>query len=145
MEFLFRGTTEGWPGAQTSQQLPVTPTSSDPLVATLFAIRCRRFGKAIVLVARRDAFASQMTPNVLGESECEVPLPLPPPEFAKSAIIKIGVEEAMRILASMGFDLPGALPDNSALSAAISESHSRRIRLSSEQIGYFVEIGRAHV
>jgi hypothetical protein len=36
--YLFRGTSIGWPGNKTLQKVKMTPTSTDPFVATLFAL-----------------------------------------------------------------------------------------------------------
>ena len=37
---LFRGTSEGWPGSPGTQQVGVTPASTDPIVATCFGTQC---------------------------------------------------------------------------------------------------------
>lgn len=36
--YLYRGTTLGWPGTPTTSGEGITPTSTDPLIATLFAV-----------------------------------------------------------------------------------------------------------
>ena len=46
--YLYRGTTAGWPGNSVLQAERITCTSTDPLVATLFAIECRNHGRAII-------------------------------------------------------------------------------------------------
>ena len=54
--YLYRGTTVGWPGNTCLQEQQITCTTTDPLVATLFAIECRNHGRAVILAARRDLF-----------------------------------------------------------------------------------------
>jgi hypothetical protein len=61
--YLYRGTTTGWPGNPVLREQNITCTSTDPLVATLFAIECRNHGRAIVAVARQDKFVGLVAPE----------------------------------------------------------------------------------
>ncbi|WP_299538394.1 hypothetical protein [uncultured Streptomyces sp.] len=52
---LFRGTTRGFEGSPGVQRHGITPTSSDPGVASVFATQAERFGDAIVEIRPRGA------------------------------------------------------------------------------------------
>lgn len=56
---LFRGTTPGFPGNPVLQQLGITPASTDPLVATVFALEGKAIGgNAVVLAGGMRKFAA---------------------------------------------------------------------------------------
>ena len=60
--YLYRGTTAGWPGNSVLQEEQITCTSTDPLVATLFAIECRNHGHAVILAVRTELFDKVLGP-----------------------------------------------------------------------------------
>lgn len=80
-----------WPGNPCLQQLQLTPTSSDPLVAALFGIECQRFGKAVLLLAKRDDFPGLETGNAnwLEAIEQEIVVPLAPAEFFPESDLRL--------------------------------------------------------
>ncbi len=65
MEFryLYRGTTEGWPGNEIMQERRITCTTTDPFVAALFGVECRNHGHAVILMVREDVFPDLVGPS----------------------------------------------------------------------------------
>jgi hypothetical protein len=55
-EFVFRGTTEGYPGGQNSIEIPYTCTSTHPLKALWFALECfqQNPDTACIYIARTE-------------------------------------------------------------------------------------------
>jgi hypothetical protein len=137
--YLYRGTTAGWPGNSVLQEEQITCTSSDPLVATLFAIECRNHGHAIVLAVRRTLFAELLAPpNFFSMSESAVNLQIDPTEFARRADITLDVNRSLQILSELGFqNVPVRLTGWAALQQELDESLALGIRLNEEQIGLF--------
>ena len=115
--------------------LQVTPTSADPLVATLFALNCRRFGKALFLACEYNAVERFIgTPNCLAEMEKEVVVDVAPLVFAERfAEWVLDPEVPHRILTAMGFDLPAYIDDRRTLIEWIFSSP----RLSDDQTSEF--------
>lgn len=132
---LYRGTTLGWPGNTVLQNLHKTPATTDPLIATLFALECRRHGPAVVFAVRLSQVADLVDHgNVLAALECEVVLNVEPLQFAdKIAEWCVGVEDAKETLQDLGFDLPGIVPHRRLLSRYLVEFS----RLNSEQMAHF--------
>lgn len=122
----------------------MTPTSTDPLAATLFAVRCRSFGEAVVLVVRLEQVAEFVgDENIFSKLESEVTLSLRPADFAMRAIMKIDVATALDILVRMGFEVPTIISGTKRMDDAIRESYSRGDRLTSDQIQRFVSEARS--
>lgn len=120
--YLFRGTSLGWPGNKTMQKIGLTPTSTDPLVATFFAMKSNQHGEGVVYYARWEDFKDRFgLPNVLEHRECEVVLSMLPIEFARLAKGYIPVQKAREILVSMGFQVPTAIADRGYLTTAINQ------------------------
>lgn len=105
-----------WPGNPCLQQLQLTPTSSDPLVAALFGIECQRLGRAVLLLARRDDFPRLEIGNAnwLEAIEQEIVVPLAPAEFFRRAIC-VSIDEARSALAALGYELPVAISSRESL------------------------------
>ena len=86
--FFYRGTTVNWPGNEVLQELRLTPTSEDPIVATLFALWSARFGEAIVQVCERRAVTEIIHPsNWRSHLEREVVVAVPPFEFTERFVV----------------------------------------------------------
>jgi hypothetical protein len=115
--YVYRGTTSGWPGNPGPQELHLTPTSRDPLVATLFALNCVRFGKAIVQLCDRGLVADLIqSGNTLNELEREVVVGVAPAEFTDRFVVdEMPVSLARQILAELGFELPVGIGNNDIL------------------------------
>ena len=110
---LYRGTTTGWRGSQGLQAAGVTPMTTDPLVATLFALECLRHGPAIVQFCERRAVAGILVSgNVLADLEREVVVDEPPAVFTERFEAgTIEARAAREILAELGYELPPTVAD----------------------------------
>lgn len=139
IRYLYRGTTEGWPGYPVRLGEEITCTTTDPLVATLFAVECRNLGRAIILAARRDPLGGLVAPaNCFDMIECAINLRCSAAEFARRAEVVLEVEESIAILREFGFtDLPVRMKSKTTLQQEIEESHSLGMRLSREQARQF--------
>jgi filamentous hemagglutinin len=137
--YLYRGTTEGWPGNPVLEEQQITCTTTDPLVATLFAVECRNHGRAIILAARRDRFENLIGPrNVFEDIESAINLSCSPIEFAEQAEFVLEVDRAIDILRDLGFeDVPVRLKGTTILQQEIGETHSLGMRLNKEQLDQF--------
>ncbi len=118
------------------QQLGLTSTSTDPLVATAFGTYASNFGDGIVYTATpADMFGVSIEPgNVLAELESEVVFGVPPSEFAELASGRVSVAEARAILGEMGYYVPSSISSPGTLQAFLEESP----RLTAEEIRLFV-------
>ena len=139
--YLFRGTTRGWPGNANSIEHQFTYTSLDPLVATLFAVECRNYGPAIVLMAQRGRF-EEIPPGELDEvfqrTERSMTLSILPLKFASQADLILEVDRCLNVLADLGFTaVPSRINGKSHLQNTIEESDQLGHRLTSEQIREF--------
>lgn len=133
--YLYRGTTAGWPGSSTLQAERITCTSTDPVVATLFAVECRNHGRAIVAAAKRGNFQRPLGPaNHFFVLESAVNLYVPPLEFVAKAEIILDVDRALAILSEIGFeDLPVRIRDKESLRDALLQTYEAGQRLNEEQ------------
>ncbi|HEU5381384.1 MAG TPA: RHS repeat-associated core domain-containing protein, partial [Ktedonobacteraceae bacterium] len=135
-ECYFRGTSPGYPGNPGVQRIGVSPVSTDPAVATAFAIKAEtNYGSGIVYIASRaDLAGVEITEgNVLAALEKEVAVWVSPLEFAERASITINAATARGILNDMGISLPRSI--SSDISSVLRELPT----LSPEQIAQFVQ------
>ena len=138
-EHLYRGTTRNWPGNPVLQKIAVTPTSMDPVVAALFAVRCRRFGEAILQLAPFDALSGKIgQANVFKELECEVAIELAPTDFTSMVVYTITAMEAHQALETMGIEIPRSIATAGDLTYHLKNSP----RMSKEDIMKFDELVR---
>lgn len=141
-EYLFSGTTRGWLGNDALQRERVTCTTTDPLVATLFALECRNWGSAAILTIHApDLLPEEQSErdNFFAVIESAVNLRITPAEFEKRAELILDVDQALDLLHEMGFTgLPLRFPNRQSLQIALEESHNLGQRLSREQIHHFV-------
>jgi hypothetical protein len=123
-DWLYRGTTPHWPGSEPLRTLRITPTSTDPLVATIFALECLRFGPAVVQIVLREAVADRIDqPNVLSALEREVVLAMPPEEFSRDhACLQVSAYEAREVLAEIGYELPVSMANKQVFQTLIATS-----------------------
>jgi hypothetical protein len=136
--YLYRGTTTGWPGNPVLREQKITCTSTDPLVATLFAIECRNHGRAIVAVARQDKFVGLVAPeNHFVVFESAVNLYIPPLQFAMKAEIILEVDTALAILSEIDFKNLPVRMDKETLRDAIMHTYNAGQRLNEEQRDWF--------
>jgi RHS repeat-associated protein len=130
--YLLRGTTAGYPGSPALQRIGVTPTTTDPVVATLFATEASRYGEAVVLIAPRASLPT-IEGNVLAALEAEVGVELTPLEFAARAQ-SVSLDQARSALGQLGIVTPAAIPNKAALDGALRSSP----RLTADQIDAFL-------
>lgn len=106
--FVYRGTCPGWPGSGPVQSVRMTPVTTDPLVATLFALECLRHGPSVVHLASKGSVAQIIgCGNRFADLECEIGLAVTPLDFAANHTrCCLPVEVARSILHDLGFPLP---------------------------------------
>jgi hypothetical protein len=121
--FLYRGTTRGWGGTQGLQAARRTPTTTDPLITTLFAIECCRHGSAGVHLVSSTSVSELIVPgNVFEELESEIVLKVTPLEFAsRYSEHWVPVERACSILDALGFQLPATISSRERLDMELEE------------------------
>src|SRR5437016_3765656 len=104
IRYLYRGTTEGWRGYPVLPGPAITCTTTDPLVATLFAIECRNHGHAVILAARADLFGGLIGPaNHFDLIESAVNVLMSPLDFAQGAVT-LEIDRVLDTLREIGFD-----------------------------------------
>jgi len=136
--YLYRGTTEGWPGNKVLQEEQITCTTTDLLVAALFAIKGRNHGPAVILAAQGSLFAELVAPpNHFAVIESAVNLRIRPIQFAKQAEMVLNVDEVLEFLREIGFEIPVRLRDHEALREALLYTYEAGQRLNSDQLDLF--------
>ena len=138
--FLFRGTSTGFPGHPGLQRLSLTPATTDPIVATLFATESANFGFGVVHIATHGELTGVeiVAGNVLATLEKEVAIRIKPREFAQKAGLTLIAAEARNILRNIGIALPHRIANKARLSEILHTSP----RLTQEQIFEFVRQAR---
>ena len=123
-EFVYRGTTLGWPGLPVVAELRLCSASSDPVVATLFAIGCRNRGGAAVvhLVRATDVPLARDAENWLAELEAEVVIERTAGEVEVLATATVAADDAITALGRLGVELPARIASfDNALSETLRE------------------------
>jgi RHS repeat-associated protein len=117
---LFRGTTEGYLGSPGLQRIRVTPASTDPNIATIFATESANHGNAVVHIASPHALrgATIAPGNVLASIEREVAVLMSPSEFAARGQTILAAQ-SRSILQYLGIRVPGIIADKAALDSAL--------------------------
>jgi hypothetical protein len=136
---VFRGTTKGFEGSPGTQRVGVTPTSSDPGVATIFATHSQQFGDAVVQIATPEDIAGAETFPGYIASEAEVGVDMSPAEFASRASTEIPVGVARGILSRMGIDIPSRIGIGD-LSPVLENTP----KLTPSQVAQFIEEARGY-
>ena len=132
---LFRGTTEGYPGSPGLQRAGVTPTSTDPAVATAFGVHGNEFGSGVVHIASPgDIAGAKLYGPSLGGLEAEVGVGMLPAEFASRSGTTISAQQARAVLEQMGVSVPGRLPTTASLNSWLGT----RTQMTAQQIAAFV-------
>jgi hypothetical protein len=116
----------------------MTCTTTDPLVATLFAIDCRNYGHAVILAVRRDVVEDLIGPeNHFDMIENAVNLLISPIDFARLAVT-LEVDRVWEALRELGFDeVPIRMRDKWGLRNALVSSYEVGQRLNAEQLRRF--------
>ncbi len=133
---LFRGTSEGFAGSSGAQRVGVTPASTDPVVATVFATEGQNFGRGVVQIATPANLegVSLIEGNVLAALEREIGVELLPLQFAQRAGTSITAAESRGILSGMGHSVPSQIRGPASVSQALQNTS----RLTQEEINMFV-------
>ncbi|MET9734682.1 DUF6531 domain-containing protein [Streptomyces sp. NPDC006458] len=134
-EHLFRGTTLGFEGSPGVQRYGITPTSSDPGVATVFATQAERFGEAVVEIYPRRALQGVPVHEGYIAREAEWPVELSPADLSSRASLQVPSAVARDILAEMGVNVPRRVR-NEDIDPLLEYDIPK---LSPEQIAKFVE------
>lgn len=128
-----------------NQFIPRTSTSTDPLVATLFALECRSKGAAIIFVIPRSRVVDFIRPPndpggriLFSEIECEVALEMKPLELERYAVHSLDVDRASEILVKLGFGpMPFQIAAHSILTNELETTSEQRLRLNPDQLREF--------
>ena len=102
----YRGTTKGYPG--NSSREGWTSTTTDPRVATLFALEAKRFGSCIVryIVSCDELEKKIVEPNHFAEWEKEVVFQIPIRTFDRFVKFSLPGEVVATILRGMNVHFP---------------------------------------
>jgi len=140
---LFRGTSEGYPGSPGNQRVGITPTTTNPAVATVFGTQSSQYGNGVVHVAvPGDVAAVDILPSgysqspTLGTVEAEIPVNMPPAQFANQASVTITAAQARSILSDMGINISGNI---TAQGSDLTNLLKGLPTLTSEQVQTFVQ------
>lgn len=126
--YPYRGTTRRWPGNESCQAEARTCASTDPLVATLYAIYCRNFGPAVVHVLETAGHTFLESGNCLADVEAEVIVRMMPLEFEAAAALTMDVERAVGALEALGVPVPPRLPVMGGRLTRFLQNEKRRLR-----------------
>jgi hypothetical protein len=131
----------GYLGNETLQRVGVTPTSTDPLVATTFATESANYGEGMVHIRMRSGLGNvEVGPgNVRASLEAEVAVYQAPAEFAAGADITLTAEQSRAILREMGFEVPSRI----ANVARADEFLRNSPRLTPTQVAEFLRRAQA--
>lgn len=140
--YYFRGTTIGFGGNRVLQQLGLTPTTTQPTVATVFATvsETEHGGNGIVYIASSsDLMGVGTHPGNNFPYEFEVVFEILPLDFARLASVDVSASGARNILAGMGVLISDriSLGEQSALLQSLAP-----LSLTESQIGQFVNLAR---
>ncbi len=136
-QVLFRGTTIGYAGNMSLQKLGITPTSLDPVVATIMATEAEAYGAGIVYMATEadlQGVKLLANANVLQELEREVAVELQPLSFAQRASTSITAQQSRQIIKELGISIPSKI-NKSQISSTIKDLP----RLTGDQLKKYVE------
>lgn len=136
---LFRGTTRGYQGSAGTQRVGITPTTTDPGVATVFGAHAEQFGQSVIQIAQPGDLVGVATHEGYIASELEVGVELSPAEFASRASIEIPTSAARAILGRMGIEIPGRMSIEN-----ISPTLANTPKLTPAQTQQFIKEAAAH-
>lgn len=117
------------------QRHGITPTSSDPGVASVFATQAERFGDAIVEIYPRGALDGVPVHQGYIAREAEWPVELSPAELSSRTSVQVPSAVAREILSEMGIHVPRKI-GNGDIDPLLEYDVPK---LTPEQIAHFVE------
>lgn len=122
--YLYRGTTRGWPGSDSTRMVGTTCTTTDPFVAVHFAIVCRNKGEAVLLAVERGKFR-EIEANHFAMIESAVNLDVSPADFAAVSDFSTDIDRAVQYLKSLGFEgIPVRIRGNAALHDLLKDTYA---------------------
>jgi|GEM_PF-1930800 len=138
--YYFRGTSAGHVGNPSHQQTANTPTSWNPISATLFATEAEQHGSGVLHIATPPdlGHAAITGKNVLGDTEHEIGIGITPADFARQASLTVTAAQARAILRDMGIDMPSRIYSTRDLGQHLREMPE----MSADQIEEFVNLAR---
>lgn len=134
---VFRGTTEGFPGGGSG----VTFTSSDPGVATVFALQKRTMGTPVIEITRTSDLAAvprlPSTSPTLATIEAEIIFDIQPAAFSRMAS-QVSLDDAVRALRDIGVTLPRhvGIGDISQVLREVPKLTQEQIHFFLQKVGY---------
>jgi len=137
----FRDTSEGFPGSPTLQRVGVTPATTDPAIATIFATESENHGAGVLSVATAsDLSGIEIAEgNFRAQLEAEAALVIAPSEFPTRASVRITAAQARSILARIGVHIPGQISGYAAADDLVRNTP----RLTQQQIDEFVHLAKS--
>ncbi len=139
--YVFRGTTDGFPGSPGTVAAGVTPTSTDPLVAVCYSQNaCATFGGNGVVQVIDPRIAENRYGGYLPQ-DFEVVLDgVSPTQAAESAVNVIQLDDAIRALNQMGIDVPPST-NPAGLSSVLQDLQTSGVTpLTPQQVQQFREL-----
>lgn len=131
--YVYRGTTAGWLGNACMQREERTCATTDPFIATVFAVQARNYGTAVVQFLEVAGGVVLESGNAFDEIESEVVVPMSPADFTAAARAAVDVDVAIGVLRELGFEIPSRLPSGQRLTHFLEMTFRRGERLSLEQ------------
>jgi len=122
-KYLFRGSTINWPGSVSSQSLPRTSVTTNPIKAILFALCCGytngyKSDKQIIYIIERSKLKGISTgKNWLAKVEEEIAFEIKPSDYISLCEGYIFAEDAINIILSMRLTIPAIIDDSLFLDA----------------------------
>jgi hypothetical protein len=136
---LFRGTSPGYPGNEVLQQFGITPASTDPAIATAFALKSQTTsGQGVVFIGSLRSFAHGSIDggNTFASLEREVQVNMSPTAFEAQASTQVSADAARKILSEMGVaQLPSSIYSETQMTQILKSIKP----LTPEQIKQFLQ------
>ncbi len=128
-EYWYRGTTRNWHGGAGARALTRTSLTTDPLVATLFAIEAARKGEAGVYFVPCSSVYNYVTSgNCFANIEREIALKLLPEKLFSCRFLPVAA--ACEILIEIGHEVPNVISTTARLQHYLSQLGSSDAGLS---------------
>jgi hypothetical protein len=132
--YVFRGTSVGYEGNASTIASGLTPVTTDPSVATLFATESSRYGAGVVQIANRADLTFQQG-NWFSGIERELGAVGTPAGFTSNAELTLSAGQSRSILQGMGFDMPSAIGSRAQLSDALLANPGLSLSQTSSYLG----------
>jgi hypothetical protein len=133
---LFRGTSSGWAGSPGAQATAVS-ASTDPYIATVFALEARgQGGQAVLQFGTKADVGTFDVGNWMAAQEREVGVLTTASDFSARAPNTVSVDAARKVFGDMGMpNLPYSVPSPSARSTLLDAAP----KMTPEQVAEFLQ------